>query len=565
MKTRKSLITASWLTLLGLLAASCAPAPAVAPTAKAQATVPTAAPASPTSTSVAAPSQKSAAPAPTPKPAAEQPKYGGSLFLALPSDPPHLDIHRSVTHALFSPVGTIYNGVVQFDQSSKVAADLAERWEVSPDGKVYTFVLRQGVKWHDGNRFTAEDARFSLERIREYEGLKFITDAIDKVETPDDQTVRITMKYRQAGFLPMLGHGRALVAPKHIIEAKKDLRRDVIGTGPFKLKEYSWGVSFRVDKNTEYFLKDRPYLSTITFYIMKDSATRFAGFRTGRLQIFGHPPTHTDLLRARADVLKKEMPQVTLRSYEVLQAYGLVPNWNRPPWNDVRVRRAAFLAVDREKGIEVVSEGVGVVGISMFYGEWALPKEEMEKMPGFRKPKDQDIVEARRLLAEAGYPQGFKSPILARSAIALYEKAAVFMIDQLSKVGIDLTLQVMEYAIIDDMRMKLNYDTMLLASTMALNDPDVAGRSISWKLGGQTASGDDEKILELYAKQSAAPTLEERRNLVFELQRRIAEVVPHVLIGWQNSFIAFLPQVRNYTATGGVYSHNKLEEIWLAN
>lgn len=319
-----------------------------------------------------------------------------------------------------------------------------------------------------------------------------------------------------------------------------------------------------MEKNKDYFLKDRPYLDGVTYYIIKDTATRFAAFRAGRLHIYGHPPIHTELGRTGETLLKRDMPQAIVRPYESASGYGLMPNWNRAPWNDVRVRRAAFLAVDRVKGIEVVSEGVGMIGVTEIYGEWALPKEELMKMPGFRLPKDQDIAEAKRLLAEAGYPNGFKSTALVRAADPLYEKAATFMADQLAKIGIELNLQIIEYALWTDARAKLNFDTMLVTNPLPLDDPDGVSRYISRKMGGQFASGDDDKLLELYEKQSLAATTEERKKIVYELQYRVAEVVPHIMIGWNNTFIAFWPDVKNYTATSGVYCHNKLEEIWLA-
>lgn len=541
------------------LVSSCAPAAAPTPSPKPPAAPPK------VETPPAKPAVAPAAPSPSPKAAPDQPKYGGSLGLPSQYDPPNLDIHTNNAIMLFAQAGTIYSGLLQYDQKNKVIPDLAERWEISPDAKVYILALRKGVKWHDGKPFTSADAKLSLERIAGYTGLKYITEAVDKIEMPDDNTLKITLKYPQAGFLSLLGHGRALIGPKHIIEAKKDLKQDAIGTGPFKLKEYIAGVSFRVEKSRDYYIKDRPYLDTVTFYYMRDAATRFASFRTGRALIFGHPPTHNELLRTGADIIKKSLPQVVMRPYHPLQGYGLVPNWNRAPWNDVRVRRAAFLAVDREQGIEVISEGVATLGVSFFPGEWALPREEMMNMPGFRKPREQDIAEAKRLLAEAGYPQGFKSTMLVRTAVPLHEKAGTFMKDQLARIGIDMTLQIIEYAVFVDLRTKVNYDTMMAASTLGLEDPDVAGRNISYKLGGgETANGDDPGILELYARQTEAKSVEERKKIVFELQRRIADVVPHIFIGWQDSFIAFWPEVKNYTADSGVFGHNKLEEIWLS-
>ncbi|MFH1487054.1 MAG: ABC transporter substrate-binding protein [Chloroflexota bacterium] len=576
MHGERLLLKAAYLSaLLSLLLASCAPAIAPTPTAKPAGPpapptspvpkqTPAAPPAAPPKPAAPAPIAKPAAPSSTPKPAGEQPKYGGIMALPHHSDPPHLDIHGTVASALFSPMGAVYNGIVQFDKDTEVVPDLAERWDVSPDGKVYTFHLREGVKWHDVKPFTSTDARFSIERIMAYRSMAYIVDGVEKVDAVDESTLKVTLDQRRAGFLPLIAHGRALIGAKHVVEANKDLKKVAVGTGPFKLKEYMSGVSFRMERNPDYFVKGRPYLDGIVYYLIKDAATRFAGFRTNRLQMAGTPPCHTDLGPTQAAIIKQEMPAAVVRPYELMMGWVLLPNWTRSPWKDVRVRRAAFLAVDREKALEVVSEGNGDTGISFYSGQWALPKDELNKMPGFRKPKDQDIAEAKELLAQAGHPNGFESSVLVRAAYPMYEKGALFMRAQLAKIGIDLKLQVLEYAVWTHARNRRAYDTMLVMSSPSAFDPDEAGRFISWKLGGQWASDDDERLLQLHAAQSAAATSEERKKAVFELQRMVAELVPHVMGGWQYSFIAFWPEVKGYVFQSGVYSHNKFDEVWLA-
>ncbi|MBI2908198.1 MAG: ABC transporter substrate-binding protein [Chloroflexi bacterium] len=551
------------LAVLGLLLLSCAPAAGpTPPTIPAQAKVPTVR----AKTVAETPVSKPAPPSPSPKAAPmESGRYGGVLSLPAAGDPPNLDIHRNNGVALFALVGPVYNGLVQYDQSNNLVPDLAERWEVSSDGRVYTFFLRQGVKWHDGKPFSSADASYNLERLRQYSGLAEFIGPMENMETPDDRTLKVTLRFRQSGYLPVLGHGRVLMAPMHVIEAEKDLRRVAIGSGPFRLQEYAVGTSFKLQKNKEYFLKQRPYLDGINFYIIRDVSTRFAGFRTGRLQIYGHPPTNGELMTRHKDILGRESPQTVVRLYEPMQAYGPMPNWTRAPWSDVRVRRAAFLVVDREKGIEVVSEGLGSLGISAFYGEWGLPKEELMKLPGFRKPKDEDIAEARRLLAEAGYPQGFKSTVVGRADVPLHEKASTFMRDQLSGIGIDLTIRIIDYGLWTQARARQDYDLLMLNTYADPVHPDGIGRVVSRKLGGTWASGDDDEILELFAKQGRASSVEEQKKAVFDLQRRVAEVVPHIMIAWQDAYIAFSPQVKNYTAVRGMFAHTKLEDIWLAN
>ncbi|MBI2909802.1 MAG: ABC transporter substrate-binding protein [Chloroflexi bacterium] len=565
MPTRELITLTGCLAALGLFLAGCAPAAAPAPAPGRQASQsPAAAPPKGAPTPEPrplTPKPATGAPSPSPKTVAQ---HGGHLPLPSPSDPPNLDIHALGVATLFAPIGGVYNGLLQYDQSDKIVADLAERWELSPDGKVYTFHLRKSVKWHDGKPFTSADAKISLERIDQLVTLKFVTEAIDKIETPDENTLRVTLKYPQMGFLASLAHGRTLMGPKHVIEAKGDLRRDAIGTGPFKLKEYVTGVSFSGVKNSDYFMKGLPYLDSVTYYIIRDAATRLAAFRAGRVKIYGHPPANGELTPSVVEAIKKTMPQAIVRPYATQQAIGLLPNTTKAPWSDVRVRRAAFLAVDRDKGLDVVMEGVGSLGISTFVGEWALPKDEMVKMPGFRKPKDQDIAEAKRLLVEAGYPKGFSSSVLVRAAQPVYEKAATFLRDQLANIDVDLKLEVIDYAIYTDRRGKLSFDTMLVLNNVPLPDPDASLRYLSWRVGRQFSTLDDERTHELFLKQTQTADTQERKKVVWDLQQRVAESVPHILLGWIDSFIAYWPEVKNYTATGGVFMHNKLEDIWLA-
>ncbi|MFH1487089.1 MAG: ABC transporter substrate-binding protein, partial [Chloroflexota bacterium] len=194
---------------VGLLLVSCAPAAPPAPTPKAPAaSAPTKAPqvspsatpapkpsatpaAKPAASPAAKPAATPAAPTPSPKPAGEQPKYGGVLTKIVYDDPPSLDAHQETSAVTLWVVGAVYNGLLEYDplENQKVISDLAEKWEVNPDGTSYTFYLRQGVKWHDGKPFTAEDARFSLERIvRPPKGTRGprvgVFGSVDKIEAP---------------------------------------------------------------------------------------------------------------------------------------------------------------------------------------------------------------------------------------------------------------------------------------------------------------------------------------------------------------------------------------------
>lgn len=559
MQRRAMVVVASCLAVLGPLLASCAPA---APT-------PTSKTAPPAKAPVAeSPAPKPAIPTPTPRPVAEQPRYGGILARAILEEPANLDIHRSVGASLLGSMAPVYSGLLQYDplQNDKIVPDLAERWEVSPDRREHTFYLRKDVKWHDGKLFTSGDAKFSLERISEFSSLMIYVQGmsgIQKIETPSENVLKITSHQAEPALVNLLASGRILIAARHVVEPKGKITWEAVGTGPFRLKEYQAGVSHSLVKNNDYFIKGRPYLDGMRLYIIRDPATRLAAFRAGQSKMSGAPP-EMGILRSQAEGFKKQIPGVVVKPFRRLASIGLLPNPMAKPWDDVRVRRAAFLAVDRQKGIEVLAEGAGELGVTQVWGEWLLPKDELLGMPGFRQAKDQDIAEAKRLLAEAGYPNGFRSKMLVRVGVAEYERAATFLQDQLGKIGIGLDLLPIEYSVWADRRRQLAYEVTVVNNHLDMFDPTPSARYITAKYGGQFSALDDPKLIELLQRQAQTANKEERMKLVWEVQRRVAEVVPHVVIGFLNGFVALWPEVRDFEPGIGLHNNFKYQDVWLA-
>ncbi|MDP2952110.1 MAG: ABC transporter substrate-binding protein, partial [Chloroflexota bacterium] len=239
------------LLVLGVLLGSCAPA-----------AQPTPAPSK--TPEVVAPSPIPARPTPVTTPSGEQPRYGGILKSNNLEDPPHLEFTQVKSAYALQPLNSIYSMLVQNDpqDETKIIPDLAERWEVSPDGKVYTFYLRKEVRFHDGQGLTSADVKVSIERfawppkgvISQMQGL---FQGLDRIETPDPQTVVFVLKRPQASFLTIIAMPFFIVYPKHILDAKGDMKKDAVGTGPFKLKEYTRGVSFEQVRNPDYFVPGR--------------------------------------------------------------------------------------------------------------------------------------------------------------------------------------------------------------------------------------------------------------------------------------------------------------------
>ncbi|MFH1486369.1 MAG: ABC transporter substrate-binding protein, partial [Chloroflexota bacterium] len=509
---------------------------------------------------------KPAAPSPTPKAAVEQPRQGGILTISDAGDPPHFDLHQLTQIVALQPLAPCYNGLVQYDllNPTEIIGDLAKEWELSPDGKTYTFRLNSGVKWHDGKPFTAEDARYSLERMKEPpKGVisvrkeQFIP--VDRAEAPDESTVKVIMKYPYVSFMAQLATDWFLIFPKHVMEAKLDMKKEVVGTGPFKFKSYSPGTNLDVVKNPDYFVKGRPYLDGMTTYIIKDVATHFAAFRTGRIKMTGRS---TGMLTpSHAEVIKKDHPDLRLWTYSVMQCPWFHFNAATPPFNDVRVRQAVSLAFDRQAAIKTIAQGMARIGTFMPPGEWSIPEAEVLKKPGYRQPKDADIAEAKKLLGEAGHSGGLKVQIVTRED---QSKAAELMRAQLATIGIDVTIEMAERAVHSQKMQQHAYTFAVQSNVYRINDPDELSRKWLSEAAMNYGQWKNEKYDKLFVEQSQTLDVAKRKAIVRELDELLLQELPALLPYWADSLIGTWPEVKNVAAPGGMYSSLRCQDIWLA-
>lgn len=557
MQMRKFSVLTSFLAILGLVVTSCAPVAAPSPTPK-----PTAAPAK-VETPAAKPPVAPAAPSPSPKAAAEQPKYGGILTIARDYDPPHFDPHQESTRAIPEAIGAAYSGLFQFDplDNDKIITDLVQSWEAGLDGRSYTFRLHKGVSWHDGKPFSSADAKFSLERIASPpKGMVSPRQAtlagIGAIETPDTDTLQVTLKRVQAGFVAQLALGHNLMLPIHVAEARGDMKREVVGTGPYRFKNYQAGISCSLLKNTAYFIKGRPYLDGVTSFIIKDYATQFAALRTKQV--------HMAVLRATAaETAKKEMPNIVVQTSKPMLGDSLTLNVQKRPFNDPRVRKAISLSIDRQSYIRSVRQGMATLAAPMPPGSWAIPADELANLPGYRQPKDADVAEARRLLAEAGFPEGFETKILTRSSQD-YVKSAEFLNAALAKLQIKTALEIHETATYHDLRRRGLHSAMAQRYVINVNDPDDLVRHFQTASEENYSKWSDEKVDELIAKVSMSMDPVERKTFALELQRRILESATMILISWDQSQTGAWSEVRNYKPGVGLHNNLKYQDVWLA-
>ncbi|MBI2907653.1 MAG: ABC transporter substrate-binding protein [Chloroflexi bacterium] len=563
MQPKKSFISGSSLAVLALLAAACAPAAAPTPAVK-----PTA-PASKVETPAAKPPAPPPAPSPTLKPTAQGPRYGGILTSWDSIEPEHLDIHQANSGGTLWPMGGVYNGLIQHNplRPHNIIPELAESWEVSPDGKSWTFNLHEGMKWHDGKPFTAEDVKFSLDRMRDpprgiVSPRRNLYKAVEKVEPLNARKVRLVLKHPSPSLLPALATGWAVMMPRHVIEARGDMKNEAVGTGPFKFVRYMAGTSLVVEKNKDYFVKGRPYLDGITWYLIKDPSVQFAALRTRRVLVSGYGSS--GLTPVQVEVAKREIPGVSVYEYGGGSGQTMVFNVTRPPFNDVRVRQAAVMALDQGEIIKAAVQGgarrTGPLGAP---GEWTLPEQELYALPGIRKPSAGDIAEAKRLLAEAGFPSGLKTAFPFRSAARFGEVAQVVQ-DQVAKVGIDIGLQRIEAAAFPDFQRRRTWDMIQSSHRAGVNDPD---EQLGYFVTGSpdNHSGYSDKMVdELYAKQSQTMNPAERKQIVNRLERWLMERVPIFRLFEWTMYVAHWPELKGYEGLETSMNNTRWAHVWLA-
>jgi len=558
------------LAALAMLLASCAPAAQPAPSAPApSAPAPSApAPAATRAPVPAAPAPAApAAPAPTPT---AGPRAGGVLTIVVANDPASFDLHVDTIPAN-TIVNPAYNRVVQYSPTNgkDIVPDLAESWDVSKDGLTYTFKVRQGVKFHNGTPLTAEDIAFTLNRVTfPPKGINpvvssFVAPSTDKITVIDSATVQVKLKSPFAPLLSAYAMDTVPVYSKAWVEQKGEMKTTIMGTGPFKFGAFTPSVDAKMVRNPDYWVKGRPYLDGTNVFIVKDANTRLAALRTGKALMAARGTSAVS--PSQRDVLVKEVPG--LQSYPISAPINSAAFFNTrvAPLNDVRVRKAFNLAIDRQAAIKVVAEGAGAPARFIPVGDWSLSDDEFLKLPGLRQPKDQDIAEAKKLLADAGFANGLSLTLNSRQNQAT-KNTAVYLTDQLAKVGIQATVNVLEDAVFWDKGKASAFQVMVFTPALLIADPAWYGRY--YFPGGSlnfTGNEADKKLTDMWNKQMSMIDPAERRTAVRAVESYMwTENVSSAPVVVFHTFVVMWPQVKGYVPGVTDYASNNLQEMWLA-
>ena len=394
------------------------------------------------------------------------------LIGVIEEDPPFFNPAVSSGISSFVAGCPCYSALTRMDIDGNITGDLAERWDVAPDGRAYTFHLRQGVTWHDGRPFSSADVAFSLGQINgKLHPYRGALKAITAFETPDEHTVVLRLEQPQGSLIKTLGNFCSAILPKHIWEGA-DAARDPhnlapVGTGPFKFVEFVPGDRIRYVRNERYFLPGRPAFDELIYRIIPDPAARIAAFQKGEVDLlYASAIPATEVARLR------RMRGVELKFSKVqTAAYMAYINMREKPYSDVRVRRALAHAIDRT-----------FIRNSVFPG---LSENMVGPVPPTSPLANKALADyalnparANALLDEAGFPRGpdgtrFPLRYLFGGNDLPARKIGEIMAQNLAAVGIRVVLTPLDRGTLIERAYVNNAYDMVISSFSLGPDPDV--------------------------------------------------------------------------------------------
>jgi len=501
-------------------------------------------------------------------------KPGGVLQMSHFDSPASMSLHEESTAATLRPIMSVFNNLVMYKQDvaqnsqQSIVADLATWGSWSEDGTELTFPLRQGVKWHDGKPFTAKDVQCTWDLLTGKASDKLRLNPrkswyqnLEKVTVNGDYEVTFRLKRPQPSFLAMLASGWSAVYPCHV--SPREMRTHPIGTGPFKFIEFKPNELIRVAKNPDYWKPGRPYLDGIEYPIVPSVSTRILGFIAGKFDtVYG---VTVPLLQ---DV-KSQAPQAVCEVIPTNVPRTLLVNRAVPPFDNPELRRAMALTLDRKAFIDIITLGQGDLGGAMLpapEGVWGMPPEMLRTLPGYDPDVAKNRAEARRIMEKLGYgPTKRLAVKVSVRNIAPARDPAVLLIDHLKEIYIDGELEPVDTTNWYPKVLRKDFTVGLVVSENGLDDPDQQFYenfvcSAERNYGGYC----NPELDRLIDRQSIESDPEKRRQLVWEIERRLAEDSVRPVIFHTRAAICLQPRVKGLTLmVNSIYNGSRFEDIWL--
>jgi peptide/nickel transport system substrate-binding protein len=408
---------------------------------------------------------------------------------------------------------------------------LAKSYDVSDDGKVYTFHLRDGIKFHDGTEFNAEAAKYNLERYQEEDSVRSTeVEPIESVEAVDEYTVRVTLSEPFAPFLAVLTDRAGIMAsPKAIEENNGRISKDPVGTGPFKFVERVRGDHITVEKNPDYWREGLPKIDKIEYRGIDDENVQYQNLQSGELDIIDSIPL----------VEFKELQESGDYNVSIepgLGYQGVFLNVTQPPFDNKQLRQAVYRLVDRDAIVKAVLRGVGgEAGNSPFSEQsWAY-SEESDSYP------ERSVEEAKALLEEAGKPDGF-SFTLKTDPSPINQQIGQVIQNNLKPAGIDVKLEQEEFGTLLDDSTNGNFQALFLGWSGRI-DPDLNIYDFTVTNGDFNDSGySNPEVDKLLNEARTTSDRDRRKELYGQVMEILHEDVPYVYLYHNNQTTDFAMQ-----------------------
>jgi peptide/nickel transport system substrate-binding protein len=502
---------------------------------------------------------------------AQTPKRGGILNFAVVAEPPNYDCHASQTFALLHPVSPFYSFLVRYDanQGGKITGDLAKSWEISPDGRTFTFKLHENVKFHDGTPLTSADVKATFERIKNPPAgvvsiRKSLMEDVTAIETPDPMTVVFKIATVNASFLDNLASPfNCIFSAAKLKDDPRFPEKNILGSGAFQFVEYIKGSHLTAKRFDQYFRAGLPYLDGYKVLFVKSSAV-VPGMLGGQFDAEwrGRTPSERDQLMnsaKKSDFMLHEGPWVTNNI--------IIFNVRQKPFDDPRVRRALSLAIDRWQGSEALAKITFVRAVGGFLRpgyEFALPQTELESLPGYWRDIEKSRAEARKLLKEAGQ-ENLAFRLHNRTVSEPYTPLGVFLIDQWRRIGLNVEHSQVETTPYFGNLVDGKFDVALYPVTVPADEVTVQHQTyISHSRSPNSyARHSDTKLDDLWDKQQQTLDPTKRKDIVQQFERHLLAENYYLNVNWWQRIIVHHKKIKGWNFSPSHFQGTDLVHVWL--